>query len=302
MRGWMRALLIIEAIVCFGPATAFLALGAMMIPMQLRYLAENPLLWEGSMLLVPSVVGGAVGLCSLLYVLSALVDRRRVQRPVLALGGVIAGLLSIVQLVNPIELIRNPVELIGSPIALIGVLPVLSTAHILFLSRRLLLPLPRTPPEARPRLWGIGALVLLSIAGGTSFYLTSIYHSSDELMQRHAFWMNNRPRSYSYEFHPAGWFEDRNIGYPRTITVHGDKLVTAAHLGSPGPLGEKRPPAIESAWTMDMIFEQLIRAASDGAGVRAQFDERWGYVRRVYVDYDDANASWHLTVNGFVAE
>jgi hypothetical protein len=69
MRGWIRSLLLVEIFVCFLPCTLLLLMGATMLPMQVIWLFEEPLNWEGVAMMLFSVAGGIVGLVALVFVI-----------------------------------------------------------------------------------------------------------------------------------------------------------------------------------------------------------------------------------------
>ena len=87
MRGWGRWLLIIEILVSFLPCTLILIMGAAMLPMQVVWLFQESLHWEGSALVLISVPCGIVGLCTLLFVVSLLfAGSEKIENPISVLG------------------------------------------------------------------------------------------------------------------------------------------------------------------------------------------------------------------------
>jgi hypothetical protein len=92
-----KALLIVEMIVCFGLPAPLLLVGAVMIPLQVRALLDEPLLWEGPAELIGQVVCGICGLLALRFVLSRLLAGAKspIKYPGVLWVGVLLGLLPI---------------------------------------------------------------------------------------------------------------------------------------------------------------------------------------------------------------
>jgi hypothetical protein len=135
MRVSYRVLLVIEVLVCFAPITLLWLTGAVLSSfVLLPYLADSPVgpgFWEGPVLLLGFVVCGLFGLVTLLYVLGKLFGKRRpIARPALVLTGAALGVLPIL----PFAFIPEAWERIWV------LMPIASTAHILYLSRRMLFP------------------------------------------------------------------------------------------------------------------------------------------------------------------
>ena len=131
LRAVLRTLLLVEIVVCFGPMTVMLMMGALLIPVQVIALFAEPLLWEGPVEVIGMVLSGAVGLVTLLFLLDKLFDETAaVKRPWLVFAGAIIGMLSLIE------------PLTSSMVAwrILGAMPIAAGLHVLFLSRRLLFP------------------------------------------------------------------------------------------------------------------------------------------------------------------
>jgi hypothetical protein len=131
MRAIAKTLLILEVVVCFGPAAILLLLGALMVPMQIYALVYEPLLWDGPLHLIGFVVCGICGLAVLVFVLYQLFRTDgNIRRPWLVLACIAFGTLPIL-------------DIAASAAAgwrVLAAMPLVCTAHIVFLSRRILFP------------------------------------------------------------------------------------------------------------------------------------------------------------------
>ena len=134
MRTPYKVLLLLEVLVCFTPVTLLWLTGALLSAFMLGpYLAEpfEPGSWQGALLLFGFVGCGLCGLVTLFYVLGKLFAKQRpVTRPALVLTGAALGVLPIL----PFVVIPETWE------KLWVLMPIASTAHILYLSRRMLFP------------------------------------------------------------------------------------------------------------------------------------------------------------------
>jgi hypothetical protein len=130
MRRLHKALLVLEVLVCFGPMCMMLALGALLIPIQLVALVDEPPLWEGPVEVIGSVLCGAVGLATLVYVLGKLVDvpNQNIARPLLVLAGALIGVVPLIDVVTSPELVWR----------ILGAMPIAAGLHVLFLARKML--------------------------------------------------------------------------------------------------------------------------------------------------------------------
>jgi hypothetical protein len=138
MRGSLKVLLALEVLMCFGPMTSMLAIGALLIPIQIIALIDEPLLWEGPFEVIGSVLCGLVGLGTLVFLLDKLLGTSgtaTIKKPWLVLMGAIVGGIPLVPIVT------SPI--LGWQIA--GAMPILCGLHVLFLSRRMLFPAVRKP-------------------------------------------------------------------------------------------------------------------------------------------------------------
>jgi hypothetical protein len=125
-----KVLLFVEAVVCFGPAALFLPIGVMMVPLQIFVLFRTSEPWEGPLWLIGMVTGGLAGMIALCFVLAKLWDNSRIERPRLVLLGTAMGVAALVSYAGGVP---------DSPVgAVVLGLPLLATAHILFLARDLL--------------------------------------------------------------------------------------------------------------------------------------------------------------------
>jgi hypothetical protein len=130
-----KVLLVLEVLVCFTPMTLLWLTGAVLSPfLLLPYLAESrvePFFWQGPAMFLGFVGCGLFGLITLFYVLAKLFGKHRpVARPALVLAGAALGVLPIL----PFALLPDGWEKIWV------LMPIASTAHILYLSRRMLFP------------------------------------------------------------------------------------------------------------------------------------------------------------------
>jgi hypothetical protein len=136
MSRWVKTLVILEVLVCFGPATLLLLLGILILPRQVSFLFTLPAEAAGGALLAIGLVAtGIVGLLALAYTLVRLFTGTSIKRPRLLIAIVVAALL-------PVSLY----VFFGGSIAyrLAGALPCAAAAHILYLSRNLM-----SNPKAR---------------------------------------------------------------------------------------------------------------------------------------------------------
>ena len=138
MRAPLKTLLVLELLVCFGPMTLMLMIGALLIPIQVAALFYEPLLWDGPVEVIGSVLCGAVGLGTLLFLLGMLFEKSAadtVKTPLLVLAGAIVGVIPLIDVVTSPSL--------GWRIA--GAMPIVSGLHVMFLSRRMLFPVADKP-------------------------------------------------------------------------------------------------------------------------------------------------------------
>jgi hypothetical protein len=129
MRSVLRTLLLVEVVVCFGPMTVMLMMGALLVPIQVVALFIEPLLWEGPAEVIGMVVCGSIGLITMLFLLDTVFEETAtVKRPWLVFAGASMGVISLVEpLTSPTVAWR-----------VLGAMPIIAGMHVLFLSRRLL--------------------------------------------------------------------------------------------------------------------------------------------------------------------
>jgi hypothetical protein len=135
MRISNKVLLVLEVIVCFTPMTLMWLAGIALSPFVFGSAFSESFsatrVWEGPVLLLGFVGCGLCGLVTLFFLLSRLLGRQRpVARPALVLAGAALGVLPI----SPFLLLPEAWQ------ALSVLMPIAATAHILYLSRRILFP------------------------------------------------------------------------------------------------------------------------------------------------------------------
>lgn len=127
MSRWMKALVVMEALVCFGPASLLLLLGLVVAPMQLYFLVTTPrTAIPGALYLIGAVLAGLLGLGALGYVLRCLFADTPIRRPRLVVVAVLVAL-------SPLPFF----VMYGDTIAyrVMAALPFAGSAHILYLTR-----------------------------------------------------------------------------------------------------------------------------------------------------------------------
>jgi hypothetical protein len=281
---WMKALVIMEVLVCFGPAILLLLLGLAMAPMQVYFLANFPrAAIPGSLYVIGSVVAGLVGLGVMTHVLRRLFTGTLIKRPIVVVAAVLTALTPL-----PVYVIY------GDTVAyrVMALLPFAGTAHILYLSRRLFVK-PSRKQFRTAGLW-VGALILLAAIAFVVDRQLDLSHQ--ELIERRQAWQKSRPAAYEYELQMSGFTRPENLWHKR-IAVEGNRVVSA-HYTSP-TVPEIFPPAASKAWTMDRLFDELLDAESRGNRIRAAFNERWGYVERASVGAAALESRWALQTSGF---
>jgi hypothetical protein len=300
MRGWARSLLLVEVFVCFLPCTLLLLMGATMLPMQLIWLFEEPLNWESVAMMLFSVVGGIIGLVALIFVISRLMGSgERFERPIPILGGILAGIAALLLPFLPGTDAEGEPDWL--PLTFLTVLPLLASAHILFLSRNLFIAGFRA--SQRPLIsrgtWITGAAVVI-VAAVVLVLRQGIGYGA--LEERLAYWMQNRPVAYSYTSQVAGWLKPVAIGYPKQVRVVGSAVTGASYTFVRGPGDTTQYPApTEGAWTIDELFQRLLDAKKHGAQVHVRFDGSTGAVLHARVDGAAEDADWAFEVREFRA-
>jgi hypothetical protein len=300
MRGWVRSLLLVEIFVCFLPCTLLLLIGATMLPMQVIWLFEEPLNWEGVAMMLFSVAGGIVGLVALVFVISRLLwSGERFERPVPVLGGILAGIASL--LLPFLPAIGSEGEPDWAPLTFTTLLPLVATAHILFLSRNLFIAGFRAAPQPLigRGMWITGAVVV-SVVAVVIVLRQGV--GSAALEERMAYWLQNKPAAYSYTSQVAGWIKPVGVGYPKQVRVIGSTVTGASYTFGRGPGDTTQYPApTEGAWTIDELFQRLLDAKKHGARVHVRFDGSTGAVLHARVDNAAEDAVWDFEVREFRA-
>jgi hypothetical protein len=297
MRGWARWLLLVEILVCFLPCTLLLAVGIVMVPAQLFFLFREPLDWQGSAWLLFSVAGGSVGLFTLIIVVSRLLgSRERFEKPVLVLGCILAGIAPLF-LTLVIAVVAGG-EIEWGTLTLTAVLPLLASAHILLLSRSLFIASFREAqrPLVGPGTWITGAAVVAVIVVVLVMRQGVGYAALEE---RQAYWMQNKPAAYSYTSQITGWVKPVSLAYPKQVRVVGSTVASASYtfVRGPGDLTQYPPPT-EGAWTIDDLFDALLKAKKSGAQVHVRFDGTTGAVLHARVE-SDKDGYWGFEVREF---
>lgn len=298
MQGAARQLLFLEILICFTPCSLMLFIGTIMLPMQVSFLFQEPLLWEGPVLMFLAVSCGIAGLLSLIFVVSALsAGKERIENPVAVSAGVFAGaaplLVQAVLALHP----DGDVEW-GLWFALVA-MPLLATAHILSLSKGLFVEGFRS--GQRP-LIGTGMRIVTVMIACLAVFLLWLRQGTDyaELKHWRAHWMQHRPAAYSYDPQFAGWIKPGDLLRGRQVRVVGSEVTGASYTFTRGPGDTSEyPPPGENAWTMDDIFNALLDEKKRGSRVSARFDEATGAVLRARVESDLEDASWDIEVHNF---
>jgi hypothetical protein len=277
----MKAVLVAEVVICFGPAAALLLLGALMVPLQLRAFVAEPVLSAGPVQVILLVIAGFIGLGALLFLLQKLFRDDTIERPIPVLAAVLLGTAALLPIVMGDSALMRMVAL----------LPLVATAHILFLSRHLFWPLvkPSTTPWRSSGIWMVVPMLFVGLG---LVIQPQDDLSRDELSEYRAAWLAAKPAAYSYQLLIDGR-QAHDLLYPRRIHVRGNQVVSATFAFSRSPDDMYRYPSpAASAWTMDTVFDELIKAQAQGAKVRARFNSQWGYVERAEVEPQRPDSEW----------
>lgn len=299
MRSSTRRWLIIELLVCFLPCTLMLLLGATILPLQVASMPWASLNWEGPVLVFFSVVCGTIGLVTLLFVVSLLFNgREKIERPVPVLGGVLAGAAPL--LLQAVLGLSEGAELLTFTATVW--LPLLATAHILFLSRNLFIAGFR---HGKRPLVSVGTWLTVTLVGSLAALLIVLRQGIDStaLEERRAYWMRHKPATYTYHSNVTGWFKPIGAAYPKQVWVAGSEVTAAKHTFEPFLLSSTTKPAPpeDGALTIDQIFDAMLDEKKRGARVHARFDPSTGAVLHVRVDHVAENADWDFEVREFRA-
>jgi len=284
MRWTTKTLLCLEVVVCFAPVVVLLLLGVLLVPMQFVAINHEPLMWRGSASLLASIACGGIGLVTLVFMLGSIFFRRKpLASPWLICTGVAIGALPIV-----------PMAVYGDPWGwkLVGALPLLATAHILYLGRAMLFPSWRH--ALRSAATAI-ALVLLLRAVGT---LDPFYVSDRALRVQLAQWEESAPERYEYTVRLSGWLRPEDLN-PKHIVVENGEVVSAVYVQD-GPGRKPGDPApLDDLWTIERAFREFLAAKEAGGTVAARFDLRWGFAERAFVEIEGESAGWDIEVSEF---
>lgn len=129
-----KFLLAVEVIVCFAPVTIIWAIGFLISPNLIAAIAHDPINWQFSAFFLGAVACGLVGLGTLLFILNKLYRKTsRIEQPALVCTGIALGAL-------PIVVFALSAGMSVEPLGIIYLLPLIATAHILYLSRKMLFP------------------------------------------------------------------------------------------------------------------------------------------------------------------
>jgi hypothetical protein len=285
LRKSAKLLLAIELIVGFAPIVGLLLLGVLFVPTEIYAIFEEPLDWQGPVFLIGSVAFGVVGLFSLVFVLSKLFRGvALISRPVLVCAGVTLGLLPIV----PYALFAD--TWVWKVVA--GIAPIAVSAHVLFLSRRLLF------GSWKDALGSIIVASVLAFTIPTALILNPFAPWRSTIRDQRAHWEQVAPTRYEYTVQLSGWLEPEVL-LPKRIVVENGEVVSARYVGSSSRHGAGDPAPIEGLWTMDRVFAEVAAAQDKGWRVSARFNERWGFIEKAFADTFESRAGWRLEVKDF---
>jgi hypothetical protein len=280
-----KRLLTIEVIVGFAPIVGLLLLGVLFVPTEIYAVFDEPLDWQGPAFLIGSVAFGVVGLFCLVFVLHSLFrGGALISRPVLVCAGVTLGLLPIV----PYALFAD--TWVWKAVA--GIAPIVVSAHVLFLSRRLLF------TSWRDALRSIIVASMLALAIPTALIINPFAPWQSTIRDQRARWERGAPTRYEYTVQLSGWLEPEVL-LPKRITVENGEVVSARYVGSSSRHAAGDPAPTEGLWTMDRVFAEVAAAQDKGWRVSARFNERWGFIEKAFADTFEAEAGWRLEVRDF---
>jgi hypothetical protein len=295
MRPVTKALLILEAVICFAPVGLLLFLGVVMAPLQFFVLATSPLNWNASATAVVWVVCGAAGFTALLFVLDRLLrGHGSVSKPMLVCVGVALGIVPLLQMAY-MGVQSFSTEHLASwmgTLAVFGLLPLAATAHILFLARRLLF-VPWQDGSKRALVAAAAAFVALAVPS-----LDPSRASSHEIRAQQDLWHERSPARYEFTIQTTG-DAPPEAGLPKRIRVEFGKVISVTHawdLDEDHKAGDPAPA--DGLWTIDRAFLELLAVEERGGKVNATYNERWGFVEKARAD-DGSTVSWGVEVRDF---
>lgn len=272
-----------EVLLCFGPAVILVVFGTFLVPRQFEF-ASHPIDWQSIVWVSGAVICGWIGLFTLMYVLGKLFSNSQsISRPTLVCSGIALGLLPL-----------SPAMWPDATNRWIGLLPIAATLHILFLSRRLLF---RSNREAMKS-------ILISSAAAISLpILVNAFPfgvSAAELRSQREIWLVQRPTQYEYTIQVNGWFRPDELR-PKRISISNYEIVAATYARSDGTRETGDPVPIDSLWTIDRAFDDLLEAKRKGQIVNAKFNDQLGYVENASVDSGEYRLNWSVEVREFRA-
>jgi hypothetical protein len=279
-----KLLLTIEVVVAFAPSLVLLLFGILLLPVQIYALFTEPLIWQGPVYVMGSVAFGIVGLFTLALVLIKLFrGADSIHRPTLVCAGMTLGIMPIV-----------PYAVFGDSWGwnVVGILPLAVSAHVLFLSRRLIFP---SWKETRR---SIIVVLILAFAIPLVLILNPFATSRNTVRDQSVYWQRVAPNRYEYTVQLSGWVEPEALN-PKRITVENGAIVSASYLWDGFGHAAGSPAPIEGLWTMDRAFAELAAAQDRGGRVSARFDEQWGFVEKAFVDPPESSSGWELEVRDF---
>ena len=282
MRWTSKVLLCVEVVVCFAPVVLMLLLGVLLVPIQFVAINHEPLTWRDSATLLASVACGGIGLVTLSFTLGTIFFRRKpIAGAWLVCTGVALGALPIV-----------PWVVYGDTWLwrLFGLLPLLATAHILYLGRGLLF----SSWRHALRSVAIATALVLLLHAAASF---DPFEASDRALRMQlAQWEEATPSRYEYTVRLNGWLRPEDLNAKRIVVENGEVVSATYVQDGPGrKLGDAAP--LDSLWTIERAFAEFLAAEEAGGTVTARFDLRWGFAERAFVETE--GSGWDLEVTEF---
>jgi hypothetical protein len=284
LRKSTKLLLAIEVVACFAPSLLLLLVGALLVPLQIGGILEEPLIWQGPASLIGSVICGVAGLFALGFVMSKLLGSAgSIGRPALICAGVTLGILPIA-----------PYALFGDHWAwrIVGIAPIAVSAHLLFLSRRLLFPSWR---EVR-RSTIVASAIAITIPAALILNPFATWRST--VRDQRLRWEKAAPDRYEYTVVLSGWLGPEEFN-PTRITVESGAVVSASYVWDVPGHKAGDPAPVEGLWTMERVFTEIAAAQDRGWTVSARFNERWGFVERAFTDSHESSSGWDVEVKNF---
>jgi hypothetical protein len=255
--------------------------------MQIYAISDETLIWQGPATLVGSVVCGAIGLFTLVFVVAKLfLGHNSIARPALICTGVALGTLPIA-----------PIALYGDSLAwkLVGALPLAVSAHILFLSRKMLFLSWRDGLRSTAVAAAVALTPLFVLA------LDPLATADRTLKEQSILWREAAPQRYEFTVQVNGWQEPEALS-PKRITVESGNVISAVYAWNSPRHNAGDPAPVEDLWTIDRAFSELVAAKERGWDVSARFNERWHFVERAFVEPDEPASGWDLEIREFMVD